>query len=151
MDDEGLREPLRAILRRRLRLAVVDLVVTEPRRRHPVVLHAGVPGGLRTDVEVGTEPADHGLRTDVVAALLRRVGRDEGAEPPMLWLTRPGDLTYQDVDARWLAAALAATTEAALPLTMVVVTKRGWRDPRSGLSRTWVRLRVPTPTGADSA
>jgi hypothetical protein len=85
------------------------------------------------------DDADHALRTDVVAALLRRTTRP-GVEP-VLWLTRPGPLDLQDEDAAWLAAARAATGEAGRALTMVVVTRKGWRDPRSGVQRTWRRLR----------
>ena len=59
-----------------------------------------------------------------------------------MWLTRSGGLELQDVDARWLAATRAAYDEARAPLAFVVVNRRGWRDPRSGLSRTWVRLRA---------
>jgi hypothetical protein len=51
----------------------------------------------------------------------------------------------QDVDARWLAAARASYAEAGLPLTFVVVNRRGWRDPRSGLGRTWARVRPARP------
>ena len=84
-------------------------------------------------------PLDHALRTDVVAAMLARVR----AEPaPLVWITRPGDLCLQDVDAVWLAAARAATAEAGRALTLVVVTRQGWWDPRSGATRTWRRLRV---------
>jgi hypothetical protein len=63
---------------------------------------------------------------------------------PLVWLTRRGDpVVLQDVDARWLAAARAAYAEAGVPLTFVVVGRRGWHDPRSGTGRTWVRLRQP--------
>ena len=59
----------------------------------------------------------------------------------MVWLTRAGDLDLQDVDAAWLSAARAAGAEAGIDLTLVVVTRRGWSDPRSGVSREWKRLR----------
>ena len=66
-----------------------------------------------------------------------------GVRPDQLvWLTRTGGLELQDVDARWLAATRAAYDEASASLAFVVVNRRGWRDPRSGLSRTWVRLRA---------
>jgi len=84
------------------------------------------------------ERTDPGLRTDVVAALRVRAG----AQPEQLvWLTRSGGLELQDVDAQWLAAARSAYDEAQAPLTFVVVNRRGWRDPRSGLGRTWARVR----------
>jgi hypothetical protein len=60
---------------------------------------------------------------------------------PLVWLTRPGDLVDQDVDLAWLAGARQAFGEAGVPLVFVVVNRQGWRDPRSGLQRTWVRLR----------
>ena len=71
--------------------------------------------------------------------MLRRTTTSRRA--PLVWLTRPGELDLQDVDAAWLAAARTAYAEAAAPLTMVVVTRRGWRDPRSGVRREWKRLR----------
>ena len=91
--------------------------------------------------EVG--PSDPGLRTDVVAALRVRAARGlgDGADEPLVWLTRTGALELQDVDARWLAAARSAYDEAGARLAFVVVNREGWRDPRSGLTRTWVRLR----------
>ena len=58
-----------------------------------------------------------------------------------MWLTRAGPLDLQDVDAAWLAAARTAASEAGVALTMVVVTRRGWCDPRSGARREWKRLR----------
>ena len=88
---------------------------------------------------------DHGRVTgitfraapDVLARVVRRSGAD-----PIIWLTRPGGFELQDVDAQWLAAARAATAEAALGLTLVVVTRHGWTDPRSGVRREWKRLRA---------
>jgi hypothetical protein len=104
------------------------------------VLHVGTPGGPQALFAPGPAPAtDHSLRTDIVAALLRRTA---GVEERLVWLTRPGDLELQDVDAVWLAAVRAAGAEAGVPLTMVVVNRHGWRDPRSGAGRTWKRLRA---------
>jgi hypothetical protein len=114
---------------------------------HPEVLHVGVPGGRVARLALDqVEPSDPGLRTDVVAALRVRAtqGEVEETAEPMVWLTRVGGLELQDVDARWLAAARAAYDEAGVPLAFVVVNRHGWRDPRSGLSRTWARLR-PRP------
>ena len=61
---------------------------------------------------------------------------------PIVWLTRPGELDLQDVDAAWLAASRAAFAEAERELTFVVVTRTGWRDPRTATQRTWRRLRA---------
>jgi hypothetical protein len=139
---EGLTEPLDRRIRLLLRRAVHEHAASERRRSYPPVLHAGVPGervaSLPLDI---AEPTDPGLRADVVAALRVQAGApDDG----LVWLTRSGGLGLQDVDANWLTGARAAYDEAGVPLTFVVVDRRGWRDPRSGLGRTWSRVR---PTG----
>jgi hypothetical protein len=136
---EGLTGPLTRRMHVLLRRAVRDHAVGERRRHLPVVLHVGEPGGRVARLGLdGLEPTDHGLRTDVVAALRVRAG----ARPDdLVWLTRGGGLELQDVDARWLAAARAAYAEAAEPLVFVVVNRRGWRDPRSGLGQSWSRVR----------
>lgn len=136
---EGLREPLDATVHRQLRAAVLDHVSTEARRVHPATLHVGVPGGLTTSHTPGQEPTDHGLRTDMVAAMAHRTARS--GVVPIVWLTRTGTLDLQDVDASWLAASRAAYAEAGRHLIWVVVHRHGWWDPRSGLSQRWVRLR----------
>ena len=137
---DGLSEPLPRHTEVLLRRAVLEHAAAERRRAYPPILHVGVPGERVASLAVGTaEPTDPGLRTDVVAALRVRAG--DGADQ-LAWLTRSGGLELQDVDARWLAAARAAYDEARAPLAFVVVNRRGWRDPRSGLSRTWVRLRA---------
>jgi hypothetical protein len=123
------------------RRAVLDLRGRDRRRIFAPVLHVGRPGeptvafGIHAD-----EPSDAALRTDVVAALLRRVGATS-ARSPLVWLTRPGEHSLHDVDADWLSAAAAAYAEAGLPLTMAVVTRRGWWDPLTGRGRVWKRLR----------
>ncbi len=142
---EGLSEPLSARTRALLRQAVLDHARREQRRRHPPVLHVGVPGARVAAIEVDpTDSADSGLRTDVVAALRARAGVDPDQ---LVWLTRCGQLELQDADAHWLAAARAAYAEAgASELVFVVVNRRGWRDPRSGLGRTWARVRPAGPS-----
>jgi hypothetical protein len=137
--DAGLGEPLAAPVRRALRQAVLDHAVSERRRTYLPLLHVGFPG-VRDVLHPARhdEPVDHGLRADLVAALVRRAGL---GGTPLVWLTRPGDLVLQDVDAAWLAGARQAFGEAGLPLVYVVVTRNGWRDPRSGLERHWVRMR----------
>ena len=140
---EGLQEPLPRRTRALLRTAVHEHARAETRRTPPPVLRLGVPGGLVADLALDeTEPGDPGLRTDVVAALRVRAG---SAPDHLVWLTRGGDLALQDVDARWLSAARAAYAEAGAELTFVVVNRRGWRDPRSGLGRTWARVRPARP------
>ncbi|MGZ4445924.1 MAG: hypothetical protein ACXVWZ_00400 [Nocardioides sp.] len=137
-------EPVAPALAARLRRAVLEHVGSEPRRVHPTVLHVGTPGGphpvfaFAADDPAGLD--DQALRADVVAALLRRARRG-GVSEPLVWVTRPGGLELQDCDVAWLAAARTAYAEADVPLTLVVVTRRGWRDPRSGVGRVWKRVR----------
>lgn len=141
--DAGLTAPLATPLRRALRQAVLDHAVAERRRSHLPILHVGLPGSrevvhpIRRD-----EPTDHALRADVVAAMVRRT---MAAGPVLVWLTRPGELVDEDVDLTWLAGARQAFGEAERPLVFVVVNRHGWRDPRSGLAASWVRMRRRTP------
>jgi hypothetical protein len=138
---EGIREPVDRAAALVLRRAVLDHVRVERRRWFPALLHVGAPGGAEeVFVADPDDPLDHALRADVVAALLQRARRRGGAVP-MLWLTRPGPLDLQDVDAAWLSSARTATAEAGIGLTLVVITRRGWVDPRSGVRREWKRLR----------
>ena len=137
---EGIEEPVSRSTAVVLRRAVLDHAVAERRRTFPALLHVGFPGGPEEVFAVDPdEELDHALRADVVAALLQR-SRRSGAVP-MMWLTRPGPLELQDVDAAWLSAARTATAEAGVGLTLVVVIRRGWADPRSGVRREWKRLR----------
>lgn len=143
---DGLADPLPRPLLTVLRRAVVDHATSERRRVYPPLLHVGWPGA-RAEV-FGTEPGDRldpTLRCDVVAALLRTARRRAPAPGavPMLWLTRPGLLAAGDLDLAWLAASIRASAEAQLGLTFVVVTRRGWFDPRSGTRREWRRVRAP--------
>ena len=136
---DALSEPLARDTRALLRRAVGAHATSEQRRSYPPVLHVGIPGGRHAVLPLhAAEPCDHGLRTDVVAALRVRAG---GGADQLVWLTRMGGLELQDVDSLWLAAARAAYAEAEAPLTFVVVNRRGWRDPRSGLAQSWSRVR----------
>lgn len=142
LDGPGLVEPVPPALHRLLRRAVLDHALSERRRVHLPLVHVGVPGeGERVFAVRREDGLDHGLRTDVAAALLAVAGRSPGPVPPLVWLTRSGALDLQDVDAQWLAAARAAYAEAQVPLLMVVANRKGWRDPRTGTARTWQRLR----------
>jgi hypothetical protein len=122
-----------------LRAAVLELVEGERRRRFPTALHAGVPGRSVRHVE---DPPlrDSGLRADVVLSLLRAAA----ADPQVLWLTRPGELSAHDDDLRWLGPARWAAASLGLPVGLVVVTRRGWFDPVSDVRREWRRLRRPS-------
>ena len=142
---DGLCEPLARPLLTVLRRAVVDHATAERRRVYPPLLHVGWPG-VRGEV-FAAEPGDRfdpALRSDVVAALLRsaRLRPPTAGAVPMLWLTRSGTLEVGDLDRAWLNAGLRASAEAGLGLTFVVVTKHGWRDPRTGSHREWRRVRA---------
>lgn len=137
---EGIREPVGRPLAAALRRAVLDHVLSERRRRFPALVHVGTPGGPEEVFVVdAADRLDHALRADVLAALLQRGRRNRSV--PVCWLTRPGPLEVQDVDAQWIAAARTAGAEAGIVVTWVVVTRRGWLDPRSGVRREWKRLR----------
>ena len=140
-----MREPIDPERRRLLRRAVLQHVGSLTGRAFPPVVHVGTPGGaVRRFTVRRDEPTDHALRADIVAAMLGRPRDSALLAPsgwPWVWLTRSGDLALHDVDVEWLTAAASAYAEAGADLTMVVVTRRGWRDPRSGAGQTWVRLR----------
>ncbi|WP_346386017.1 hypothetical protein [Nocardioides sp.] len=138
--DDGIREPVPRHLHALLRRAALDHAVSERRKVYLPLIHVGLPGRQETVFAVRPEElGDHALRADLIAAMLRRV---RGDRTPIVWLTRTGSLELQDVDAQWLAGARTAYAETGAPLTMVVVNRRGWRDPRSGVGRTWSRLRA---------
>lgn len=132
-----LADPADVAAVRMPRAAVRALAATERRRRFAPLLHVGVPGVRAMTVAAHPAGTDLALRCDMVAAMLART---RGGH--LVWLTRPGELTLHDVDAAWLAAATAAYAEAGRDLTWVVVTRRGWWDPRSDVRRTWQRMRV---------
>jgi hypothetical protein len=135
-DPDPLTHQTQALLRR----AVLDFRVTEKRKTFGPVVHVGVPGTTHLTYEPGRDQQlEHGLRADLVAAFLRATGTD--LVEPLVWVTRTGEFVLEDADAAWLSAARSAYAEAGVPLTMVVVTRRGWWDPRSGRSRVWKRLR----------
>ena len=128
--------PADALLRR----AVLDFRLSERRKSFPPVLHVGVPGATCLAHEQRhAQAVEHGLGADLVAALLRRTRT--GPVEPLVWLTRTGELVLEDADAAWLSAARSAYAEADVPLTMAVVTRRGWWDPLSERRREWKRLR----------
>ncbi len=122
-----------------LRAAVLELRESEPRVRFPSRIQAGVPGRARLHLLDGRGPRDAGHRAEVALALLHAAARD--VPDPYVWLSRPGDLTVEDVDldwgsaVRWAAAALGGSVD------LVVVTRAGWFDPVSGVRREWRRLR----------
>ena len=130
-----LLDPLPVHDRRLLRAAVLSLATSERRSSFPPVLHVGTPGG-RTATVSDDRAWDHGLRTELVGAVLRSLD-----DPPWVWVTRTGALALQDVDAAWLGATVAAARERGSDPAFVVVTRHGWRDPRSGSGQQWRRIR----------
>ena len=94
----ALQAPIERSTHSVLRAAVLELIETEPRRRFPAALHAGVPGRSVRHVDAGA--IDAGLRADLALALMRRAGTATTA--PHVWLTRPGELSVHDDDLRWL-------------------------------------------------
>jgi len=138
----AVREPVSGADQAKLRRLVVEHKARERRRRFPAVLHVGGPG--RPEVGRCAEPLDpreegldQALRCDVLEAVLRHAPPG----PLMTWLTRPGDLEAQDRDLAWLRVVVAVNGETGRALPFLVVTREGWRDPRSGVARRWVRVR----------
>lgn len=125
-----------------LRLAVWHLRRDEGRRQFPPRLNVGVAGTeRRLDFEeLASDRLDAALRAEIAGALLSRVR--EYAAGPAAWLTRAGELTTHDADLAWLAAVEIAGAEVGLCPPFVVVTPRGWYDPRSSARQAWRRLRV---------
>ncbi len=117
------------------REAVLDLRALPQRRRFPVSLHVGRPGhALTYPAEVAYDFAD---RVELLAGAVDALA----SAAHLVWLTRPGELEIQTDDLAWLAATRHVAAEVSLSLPFVVVTKQGWRDPGSGCSRQWRRLR----------
>ncbi|MGA8846139.1 MAG: hypothetical protein WB471_05950 [Nocardioides sp.] len=145
----GVRDPLPDGLERLLRQAVLGHITTEHRRAYAPVIHAGLPGRSVASLSWDGHRIDHALRTDALEALLRGQRRTAAAgapgawSQPFVWLTRRGTLELQDMDLLWSAAARSAADELGRAVLMVVVTRQGWCDPRSGTHRTWRRLRPP--------
>ena len=137
----GIHEPVLPALARVLRRAVVDLNRTETRRVFAPVLHAGFPGGDRRTLELDpTWELDATLRVDMVEAITRH--HLAQGRVPLLWLTRPEDAAATlESDRAWAGATRAAGAELTVSLDLVVVTRHAWLDPRTGVGRTWRRVR----------
>lgn len=138
----ALQAPIDRYTHAVLRAATLELVGTERRRRFPPTVHAGVPGRC---VRHTDDPpvADPGLRADVALAMLRR--STSLTARPVLWLTRPGELSPHDDDLRWLGPTAWASQALGVHVGLVVVTRRGWFDPVSDVRREWRRLRPRRP------
>ncbi|MEO5661932.1 MAG: hypothetical protein ABIR39_01495 [Nocardioides sp.] len=129
------------------RAAVLEFKEATPRGRVPVSLLVGVPGRAvaRHLVERG-QLLDQALRTDIAAALLQQTSA--AGTLRWAWLTRGGSLALHDADAAWSAAWYAACAEREVDVPFVVVTRTGWRDPRTDVRREWSRLRRRSGTPA---
>ena len=116
----------------------------EQRRRHPLAVQVGVPDGWRESVELPwPEPGwhDHGLRVDVLTALLART--DPAVTEAHGWITRPGVPALHDADCAWYAAAVHGFGVHGVALSgFHAVTRTGWVDVVTGESRAWKRLRL---------
>lgn len=144
--DGAITEPVDRRLLALLRQAVLAHVAAEQRRVHPPVVHVGSPGGPTATLVLGDQRLDHAVRTDVLEAMVRRTraaatSPASPGPPTLVWLTRSGSWEPRDVDLAWLAAARTAAAELGHALPMVVVTRRSWHDPATGVRRDWVRLR----------
>jgi len=141
----ALQAPIERSTHVALRAAVLDLVESEPRRRFPAALHAGTPrNGLR---HVDERPSDFGQRCDIALVLLRGAvaAAPRHMPDPPVWLTRPGELSIHDDDLLWWGPVAWAGAALGRPTGLVVVTRRGWFDPASGVRREWRRLRRRPP------
>ncbi|HWU21695.1 MAG TPA: hypothetical protein VN088_09220, partial [Nocardioides sp.] len=119
---------------------------TTTRRSCPSILHVGIPGGPQRTLELDPEwELDATLRVDMIEAITRQP-LTEG-RVPLLWITRAGRSQSSSDDLLWAAAARAAGAELNVALDLVVVTRRSWRDPRTGVGRTWQRHRHLPPPG----
>lgn len=123
-----------------LRRAVFALRSGERRRVFPAQVHVGHPDGARATYTDDGVALDDGLRTDVIAALLRQ--QPEG-QPSAVWISRVGMPEPHDFDLAWTGPCGGAFEEAGeAPLWFAVVTKRGWYAPLTDESATWQRLRL---------
>ncbi|WP_203335624.1 hypothetical protein [Nocardioides limicola] len=133
------------------REVVLGLRESDARRtRFPTTLHCGAPAVASVALAAPPRP-DHDWSADIVGALIDRWAAGSSLVPAV-WLVRPGALTPSDDDHLWLSATITAYAERALPSpvpgvdpTLVVVTRQGWFDPRTGDGRQWVRLRRRSP------
>lgn len=126
------------------RAAVLSFKESAPRGRAPMSLHVGVPDTANACHVVLPGQAlgqalDQALRTDIAAGLLQRTAAQ--APDRWGWLARVGSLALHDADVVWSAAWYAACAEGEVDVPFVVVTRTGWRDPRTGVGREWSRLR----------
>jgi hypothetical protein len=91
--------------------------------------------------EYGGEPGDHALRVDVLVRLLTDC-RCRGLRRVHVVHVRAGPHEPGDLDLGWAAAASVAGEVSGTDVAGVLMVSRwGWCDLRTGAGRTWVRLR----------
>ena len=136
----ALTEPLARPTAQLARRATLRHTREERRRRHfSPTLHAGDPAVQVRSVEIDAA-VDDALATDCVMAL-HRWARSVAGDDVLLWVTRPGDLAPGELDLTLVRAVDEAERELGVPVPLIVVVHHAWRDPRTGVSRHWVRLR----------
>lgn len=144
-----IQEPVPTLLERVLRRAVRAQASAEGRCQRPPALHVGIPGGRVRSFELPDDgPLDLALRIEALEAMCRDHLADDVV--PLVWLTRPPD-GHDAEDLAWAAAVGCAGAELGVRLDLVVVTRRSWRDPRSGVGRRWTRLRRPAGQAAGNS
>lgn len=143
--ETGLVAPLPFPVRSMLRAATVDHLRSERRALFPATIHVGTPGAFRVSTPVADIAAEFATTADTIHAMVRCAERTGVSTPsgiPWVWLTRSGEAGADALDFTLLAPTMHAYAEAGQPLTFFVVTRRSWHDPRSGLQRSWTRLRT---------
>ncbi len=134
-----IREPVPTLFERVMLRAAKDQAAAEGRCQVKPTLHVGVPGGPTRSFRIDPDDRlDLALRTEMIEAMCR----DDVAQGrvPLVWLTR--QVEGPDVeDLAWGAAVGCAGPELGVDLDLVVVTRRSWHDPRTGVGRRWSRLR----------
>lgn len=135
--DRLIRVDEHTTLESQLRSTVIGVRRQWGKRRMPLVLTAGVLGGLSCTVEVDPEGWDHALRVEVTSALIDSAG----PACALVWLTRAGLPQWHGHDAAWVSPVLSAWSERGERGRFVVVTPRGWYDPVTGRGRQWRRPR----------
>jgi hypothetical protein len=130
-----------------LRARVLALRTHTRRRVFPGTVEV-VPHGLAAHAppaaawEYGREPGDHALRVDVLVRLLTDCGC-RGLPLVHVVHVRPGPHEPGDLDLGWAAAATVAAGVSGTDVAGVLMVSRwGWCDLRTGAGRTWVRLRA---------
>ncbi len=120
------------------------------RRTLPRLLHVGDPAGARLVVPLdGLPVGDRGLAADLLTRALDRMGDPDRQQ---VWVTRAGLLAPEDDDWRWrTGTSVARARRDRAPGAFYVVTRHGWLELPSGVSRSWQRMRAcwRAPYGED--